>query len=119
MSIYDKAHELAAELKKCDEVINLKEASKSIQQSKTNIKIIDDFRSVQMDAYSEQMKNGKVSDETMKKFNDIADIIANNRSVNEYVQAEQKFSVMWQDILKILNDAIGIDFSFGLDKDKK
>ena len=26
--------------------------------------------------------------------------------------AEQKFSVMWEDIMKILNDAIGVDLTF-------
>lgn len=119
MSVYDKANELAKEIGNCKEVDRLRRASKNIKNNEKNRKILDDFRSIQMDAYSEQMKNGKVLDETMKKFNDIGTVISSNPEVNEYIQSEQKFSVMWQDILKILNDAIGIDFSFGMNKNKK
>lgn len=119
MSIYDKAREFAKELESCKEVINLRKASKDIENSDSNKKVLDDFRTIQMNAYAEQMKNGKVSDNTRKRFNDIGTVIMGNSSVNEYIQSEQKFTVMWQDILKILNDAIGIDFSFGMNKDKK
>lgn len=119
MNIYDKAKELAKELADCEEVINLRKASKNIENSDSNKKVLDDFRTIQMDAYTEQMKNGKISDNTRKKFNDMGAVIMGNSSVNEYIQSEQKFTVMWQDILKILNDAIGIDFSFGVDKNKK
>ncbi len=113
MSIYDKANQLAEELKNSKEVVDLREASKNIEGNEPNKNVLDDFRNIQMDAYSEQMKAGKVSDETIKKFNDIGTIISSNESVNQYIQSEQKFTVMWQKILKILNDAIGIDFSFG------
>ncbi|MBP2031568.1 cell fate (sporulation/competence/biofilm development) regulator YlbF (YheA/YmcA/DUF963 family) [Clostridium algifaecis] len=119
MNIYDKANELAEELKKSEEVLNLRKASKKIVDNKTNQKILEDFRKIQMDAYSENMKYGKVSEETMKKFKDIGSVISANPSVNEYIQSEQKFTIMWQKILKVLNDAIGIDFSFGEDKANK
>ncbi|WP_446899418.1 YlbF family regulator [Clostridium sp. LBM24168] len=119
MNIYDKARELARELENCEEVVKLRKASENIENSDSNKKVLDDFRTVQMDAYAEQMKNGKISDNTRKRFNDMGAVIMSNPSVNEYIQLEQKFTVMWQDILKILNDAIGIDFSFGVDKNKK
>jgi cell fate (sporulation/competence/biofilm development) regulator YlbF (YheA/YmcA/DUF963 family) len=54
----------------------------------------------------------------VEKFKDMGNVISANPPVDEYIQAEQKFSVMWQNILKMLNDAIGVDFSFGDGKDK-
>ena len=119
MSIYDKAGELAEEFKNCEEVTTLREASKEIEKSEANIKMLDDFRKIQMEVYSEKMQNGEVSEETKQKFKNIGSVVSMNPSVNKYIQAEQRFSITWQHILKILNDAIGIDFSFGAGKNKK
>ncbi|AZV56217.1 YlbF family regulator [Clostridium sp. AWRP] len=119
MSISGKASELAAELKNCEEVTLLREASKEIEKSEANIKMLDDFRKIQMEAYSEQMQNGEVSEKTKQKFKNIGSVVSMNPSVNKYIQTEQRFSIMWQNVLKMLNDAIGIDFSFGTGKNKK
>jgi len=116
MNIYDKAHEFSSELKNCPEVVQLREVSKKIQGNETNVKMLDDFRKLQFEAYSQQMQTGNISDEIKEKLNNIGSIISMNPSVSEYLQAEQRFSVMWDDVLKILNDAIGIDFSFGSTK---
>ncbi|NMM65596.1 YlbF family regulator [Clostridium sp. P21] len=116
MNIYDKANEFAKELKDCPEVVNLREASKNIQNNDTNKKMLDDFRKLQIEAYSQQMQTGKVSDEITEKLKNLGPVISANPSVSNYIQAEQRFSVIWNDVLKILNDAIGVDFSFGMDK---
>lgn len=116
MNIYDKAQEFAKELKDCPEVVELREISKKIKENEINTKILDDFRKIQFEAYSEQMQTGSISDEIKAKLNSIGSIIAGNPAVNEYLQAEQRFSVMWDNVLKTLNEAIGIDFSFGASK---
>lgn len=116
MNIYDKAHEFAEELKTCPEIVQLRELSKKIKGNETNVKMLNDFRKLQIEAYSQQMQNGKVSEETSQKIKNLGSIISTNSSITEYLQAEQKFSILWDDILKILNDAIGIDFNFGMDK---
>jgi Uncharacterized conserved protein len=116
MNIYDKAHEFARELKSCPEVVQLREISKKVKENEINAKILDDFRKLQFEAYSEQMQTGSISDEIKAKLNSIGSIISTNPAVAEYLQAEQKFSIMWDDVLKILNEAIGIDFSFGAAK---
>lgn len=116
MNIYDKAHEFAKELKNCPEVVQLREVSKKIQENEANKKMIDDFRKLQFEAYSQQMQTGQISEEIREKINNIGSIISMNPIVSEYLQAEQRFSIMWDDVLKILNEAIGIDFSFGTTK---
>jgi cell fate (sporulation/competence/biofilm development) regulator YlbF (YheA/YmcA/DUF963 family) len=116
MNIYDKAHEFAKELKNCPEVLQLREVSKKVKENEANVKILDDFRKLQFEAYSQQMQTGNISEEVKEKLNNIGSVIATNPTVGEYLQAEQRFSVMWDDVLKILNDAIGIDFSFGAAK---
>jgi cell fate (sporulation/competence/biofilm development) regulator YlbF (YheA/YmcA/DUF963 family) len=109
MNIYDKAHELARELKICPEVIEFRNSSEKVQSNDLSAKMIKNFREVQMQAYSEHMKDGKVSEETEKKVQSLAAVISMNSDVASYLQAEGKFAIIWEDIIKILNDAIGIN----------
>ncbi|HEY5575150.1 MAG TPA: YlbF family regulator [Clostridiaceae bacterium] len=116
MNIYDNAHELARILKDSDEVKELREASKKIEGNDLNKKMIEDFRKIQIEAYTEQMKTGKMSKELTEKFQNFSSIISMNADVGRYLQAEQRFGVIWEDIIKILNDAVGVDMSLGLAK---
>ena len=118
MNIYDRAREFAEDLRECDEVVNLRKSNQKVEDNEDYKKILKDFRKIQLDAYSQQVQNGKVSEEVVEKFKDMGNVISANPPVDEYIQAEQKFSIMWQNILKMLNDAIGVDFSFGDGKDK-
>lgn len=116
MNIHDKAHEFARELGKCEEVVKLRETSKKIMDNENNKKMLDDFRKLQIEAYTQQMQKGSVSEETQEKLKNMGPVISMNPVVSEYLQAEQRFSIMWDDVLKILNDGIGIDFTFGMNK---
>lgn len=116
MNIYDKTHELARALKDSPEVKELKEASKKIEGSDLNKKMIEDFRKIQIEAYAEQMKTGKMSKELTDKLQNFSSVISMNPDLGKYLQAEQRFAVIWEDIIKILNDAVGVDMSFGLGK---
>lgn len=116
MNIYDKAHELARVLKDCPEVIELRSAVKKIDSNEINKKLLNDFRKLQYEAYSEQMSNGKLSKEMEEKLNNIGSIISMNPEVSSYLQAEARFGVIWEDIMKILNEAVDIDLTFGIGK---
>ncbi|MDW8801127.1 YlbF family regulator [Clostridium sp. A1-XYC3] len=116
MNIYDKTHEFAKELRNVPEIVQLRELSKKIETDETNKRMLSDFRRVQFEAYSEQVEKGSISDSVKEKLNNIGSVISMNPTLSEYLQAEQRFSVVWDDILKILNDAIGIDFGFATEK---
>ncbi|WP_138203212.1 YlbF family regulator [Haloimpatiens lingqiaonensis] len=116
MNIYDKAHEFANYLKDCDEVVNFREASKKIKENEENKKMLNHLRSIQFKAYSEQMEKGEISAETKQELEGLGAIISMNPAIGEYVQYEYKFGLLWEDILKILNDAVGIEMDFPQNK---
>lgn len=116
MNVYDKAHELAEALKECPEVIELKAASKKIEANETDKKMLKDFRKIQLEAYTEQVKNGKMSKEITEKLQNLGSVISLNPNVSAYLQSESKFGTIWEDIGKILNDAVDIKLETGLDK---
>lgn len=115
-NIYDKAHELARALRDSTEVIELREAGKKVESSEKNKKLLEDFRKIQIEAYTEQMKSGTISSVLNEKLQNLASVISLNPDVGRYLQVEQRFGVIWEDIMKILNDAVGVDLTFGMGK---
>ncbi len=109
MNIYDKFNELAAELKVNPDVVAFREAVLKIQADETKSKMLDDFRKIQIAAYTESVENGKVTDDTTEKMQNFASIIKANPDINEYLQAEVRFSILFEDMMKIINDAVGVD----------
>lgn len=110
-NIYDKAHELARVLKNNEDIKRYREVNESIKNDESAKKMISDLRKIQYEAYNEQITSGKLSKETEEKLKNLGSIIGLNPKVNEFMQAEMRFSMMWEDLMKILNDAIGIDLT--------
>ncbi|GFP75284.1 YlbF family regulator [Clostridium fungisolvens] len=108
-NIYDKAHDFANVLKDLPEVVAYREASKKISESPELKKIVEDFRRIQIEAYNEQFQTGTVSDATKEKMQKVGSVAMINPSVAVYLQSEAQFAVIWEDLLKIFNDAIGVD----------
>ncbi|MCB2288238.1 YlbF family regulator [Clostridium sp. CS001] len=113
MNIYDNAHEFAKSLKDCHEIVELREVAKKIASDEKSKKMLADFRKVQIEAYTEQMQTGEMKKETLEKLQNLGAVVSLNPDVAKYFQAEATFGTMWDDVMKILNDAIGVDLSFG------
>ncbi|WP_160680098.1 YlbF family regulator [Clostridium sp. C8-1-8] len=108
-NIYDKAHEFADVLKDIPEVVAYREASKKISENPELKKMVADFRKIQIEAYNEQMQTGTISDATKEKMQKVGGVVMINPAVAAYLQSEAQFAVIWEDLLKILNEAIGVD----------
>ncbi|SHE67191.1 YlbF family regulator [Caloramator proteoclasticus] len=111
MNIYDKAHELARLLKNSPEVIEYKKMMKKIKENEENKKIIEDLRKKEFEVYSKQLQGIQITKEEMEAINNLYGIIQHNSVIREYLEAERRFSIMWQDIIKILGEAVDIDFN--------
>jgi cell fate (sporulation/competence/biofilm development) regulator YlbF (YheA/YmcA/DUF963 family) len=109
MNVYDKAHELARVLKESPEITEYRKATESINANPVNKKMVEDLRKKQLELYSFQMQGKEPPKEQMDAFNNLASVISMNSEINGYLQAEMKFSRLWEDIMKILSDSIGID----------
>lgn len=116
MNVYDKAHELARALKTAPEVIEYKAAMEKINSNPNNKKMVEDFRKKQFELYSQQLKGIEPSKEQVDSLNNLFNIISLNSEVRNYLESEMKFSRLWEDILKILGDAVDIDFEAELKK---
>jgi len=109
LNIYDQFNELARALKVHPDVVAFREAALKIQSDETKQQMLDDFRKIQIAAYTESMEHGKVTEDTNEKMQNFASLIQTNPDINEYLQAEVRFSILFEDLMKIINDAVGID----------
>jgi len=109
MNIYDKAYEFARVLKECNEVVEYRESLKKIKENEANKKMLDDFRKIQFEAYSEQIEKGELSDSIKEKLENMGSVVTLNPDIGKFLQAEANFGVMWEDVMKILTKAMGIE----------
>lgn len=112
MNVYDKVNELAKVLKVTQEVVEYKTAKDKLGVNNANKKMVDDFRQKQLELYSLQMQGKQPTKEQLDGMNSMWSVIGLNSDVREYFEAEMKFSRLWEDIMKILGDAVGVsDFT--------
>lgn len=111
MNVYDKVNELARILKTTPEVMDYKKASEKVNLNEANKRIIEDFRNKQMELYTIQMQGVEPSKEQMEGVNSLWSIINLNTELKEYFEVEMKFSRLWEDIMKILGEAVHIDMN--------
>lgn len=108
INIHDKAYELANSIKQLDEVKKLKELSEVIEGDENLKSLIKELREVQILVFNEQRVNGNLEKSTEDKFREVSQKVMTNPTVSEYVQYEQKVGIIVDDLMKILNEAFGI-----------
>ena len=114
MNIYDNAHELGKALEDNPDVIEFRRASDKIKGNSTAQNMLKDLRKLQFEAYTEQVEKGILSDKTTGKLQNFSSVVSINPDLVIYLNAEAKFSIIWEDIMKILNNAIGVDLTMGI-----
>lgn len=109
MNVYDKANELARELRDCSEVVAYRNATDKIDSNPANKKMVDDFRKKQIELYTLQMQGKQPSKDQMDALNSLYSVISLNSDVKQFLEAEMTISKMYQDIMKLITDAIGVN----------
>ncbi len=108
INIHDKAHELANSIKQLDEVKKLREISEKIESDDNLKSLVKELREVQILVFNEQRAKGCLDKNTEEKFKEVSKRVMENSVVSEYVQYEQRIGIIVDDLMKILNDAFGI-----------
>lgn len=109
IKVHEKAQELADAMKDNKTVVAYREAVKKLEQDEQKKQMVKDFRDLQFAAYNDKMTKGDVSDETRKQMEDLVSVIALNTEVSAYLETEQNFTILFNDIMKVINEAIGVD----------
>ncbi|MBS3937258.1 MAG: YlbF family regulator [Peptococcaceae bacterium] len=106
MLVHDKAHELARVLKTTPEFQTLKQLQTKLKDDTSAYKMFLDYRRKEI-AYQAQLMSGQEPDpEQGQSLQKLSGIVNLNSVVREYIQAEARFGTIYNDIQRIIGDAI-------------
>lgn len=106
MNIYDKAHELAKAMKETAEFAELKQAKQSIEADPEAKRMLQDFRTQQVELQEKMMAGEMPPQEEMEKAEKLFQILNMNPIINSMFDAERRLSVMMQDINRIITEPL-------------
>ena len=114
MNVYDQAHNLAKAVQESEEYkqyINLKGTVDNNEGLSTMIK---DFQRKQFEIQAKQMMGETSGEDMMKSAQELYQIIMKDPMAAQYMQSEMRFSLMMNDVYKIIGEAVGLSIPNGL-----
>jgi cell fate (sporulation/competence/biofilm development) regulator YlbF (YheA/YmcA/DUF963 family) len=112
MLVYDKAHELANEIKKSADYMEYARLKEIVMADEKNKPLISDYKRLQLEAQAMYIAGNEPNEETMGKLKKLGELLAFNPDITAYFAAEYRLQTMIGDIYKILGEAC--DFGFDL-----
>ncbi len=109
MYVYDKAHELASEIKKSEEFKTYKALKDELYKDETTKNLLRQYKALQFEAQAALLSGKEPEKETMEKLKKTGEILGFNPKATEFFAAEYKFNTLVSDIYKIIGDACEID----------
>jgi len=110
MMVYDKANELAAEIKASDEYRRFSAAREAVKDDGMTMNLLKEYRRLQLRAQA-AIVGGEEDPDTMEKLQKLGELLQMDKAASEYLIAEFMLSRMVGDVYKILADAVGLDLS--------
>lgn len=108
MNVYDQAHNLARAVKESEEFKQYDYLKKVIDQNEELSKMIKDFQAKQFELQAKQMMGEQMPADMMQQVQELYQIIMKDPTAAQYMQAEMRFSLMMNDVYKILGEVMGL-----------
>ena len=109
MNVYEEAHNLSNAIKQSEEYKQYKAASDKVKENPELYKMMKDFLDKQIQMQTKQMLGQEVEGEIMESIQKLSGIVMSDPVAADYLQCQMRFSIMIQDVYKILGDVITID----------
>ena len=115
MYVYDKANELAAAIRECDEYKALVLAGNVLAAQADTKKMVQDFLVKQVQMEFASAMGSKPTPAQVEELNKLAEVLKGNKLAMDYLQAYRKWQTCAGDVLKIIQNAMAEGMSI-LDK---
>lgn len=109
MNVYEEAHSLKKAIKESEEYKQYKAAADKIKENPELDKMMKDFMDKQIEMQTKQMLGEEASAEVMESIQKLSGIVMADPAAAEYLQCQMRFSLMVQDVYKILGEAITVE----------
>ncbi len=105
MYVYDKANELARAIKDSSEYKAMQEAKEAVAQKDEYMDMVKEFMKAQINIQTMTMMGREVDEGTKEAFNALYTTVMNVEACRKYLEAQNVFGRMIQDIYQIIGDA--------------
>ena len=106
MNVYDKAHELAKEIKESEEYAKYKFAKEKVEKDIELSKKIKEFETMKYNTQIFSVQNEKKDESKMKELQEKYAELMQNEVARSYFELELRFNVMLADVNKIIAESI-------------
>lgn len=108
MNVYDSAHNLAKAIKDSDEYNVYSAAKGKLDASEGLKKSFEDFKKREAEIQMSIMGGNEPKDNEIETLNSLYEVLSKDPLGSEYLQAENRYRQMLDDMSKILADAMQI-----------
>ncbi|QIB69447.1 YlbF family regulator [Aminipila butyrica] len=106
MNVYDLARNLATAIKDSEELKQYEAMKSTVSQNEEITAMINDFQGKQMEMQTMQLTGQEIDAEFTGQIQQLYGIMMSDPLAAQYLQAELRFSLMMNDIYKILGEVI-------------
>ncbi|MFD2703952.1 YlbF family regulator [Salibacterium lacus] len=105
-NVYDKARELSQDLRDSDEFQNLKNLHEEVEQDEVAKRMLDNFRSLQLDLQQKQMQGEQPTEEEITQAQKQFEMVQQHEVISKLMEVEQQMSTTIQDLNKIITEPL-------------
>lgn len=99
---YDQAQALVQSLQSTPEYQELKQVQDAIEQNETLKNMLNQYRTIQVEIQTMHLQGRQPTEEVEQKVNQLTQMIEGIPLLKQYLEAEQKFGEIFQDIQQIV-----------------
>ncbi len=109
MNVYDAARNLATAIKNSEELKQYEAMKVTVSENSELTEMINDFQGKQMELQTKQIMGQEIEDEFKEQIQNLYSIMMGDPLAAQYLQSELKFSLMMNDIYKILGEVVNVN----------
>lgn len=113
MNVYDQAHSLVTAIKGSEEYKRYVAAEEKVNSNEALSAMLKDYRQKQMELQRKQMTGEMDQQDLMNAAQEIYTIMVQDPTTADFLQCEMRFTMMMQDVYKIIGDVIDIEKMLG------
>ena len=106
MKVYDKANELAKDLKESQEYLEYKQIKQKVSENPELKSKIEEFEKIRYDAQVLAIKGEQQDPDKMAKMKELYNILLNEPEIKDYFDKEVRFNILLADVNKIIGEAV-------------
>ena len=108
MNVYDEAHSLARAIKESNEFLEFDKVRKEVEEDKEVSEMIADMQKLQIELQTAQISGQQPPEDLISRVQSLSAMLATKPLAARFMQAEAAFSVMMNDVVQIIGEAMGV-----------